>query len=95
MDREAAADLLDAATNHGVRGRDDVLAALRALRVLLTGEDGSADDAVAWGLARLPAAHHPVIAGEVDDHDALSRFRWFVVGAAVRKRPGRRVGGLP
>jgi hypothetical protein len=29
------------------------------------------------------------------DPEALRRFRTFAVGAAVRRRPGRKVAGLP
>ncbi|HSM64806.1 MAG TPA: aminoglycoside adenylyltransferase domain-containing protein [Ilumatobacteraceae bacterium] len=86
-----------------------VLSACRALATIL-GRPGtllSKEQAGAWGLERLPAAHRPLVEwalaarrGEVEgdapfDYEARVRFRTFVVGAGVRRRHGRRVPGLP
>ena len=84
---------------------------LVACRVLLTllsppGTVLGKEEAAALALERLPAAHRPLIAqalaARLDpaapqewDQAALRRFRSFVVGAAVRRRPGRKVAGLP
>jgi hypothetical protein len=64
------------------------------------------EEAGAWALERLPAEHRPLVeaalaarrapeARVVWDPEALRRFRTFAVGAAVRRRPGRKVAGLP
>ena len=68
--------------------------------MLLGGQELDAEEAGAWGLERLPAEHHPVVAAALApatewDPEALRRFRTFAVGAAVRRRPGRKVAGLP
>jgi Domain of unknown function (DUF4111) len=72
----------------------------RGLAALSTGEELPAEGAAAWAMERLPAEHRPLVAaalaGAADwDPEALRRFRTFAVGAAVRRRPGRKVGGLP
>ena len=77
-----------------------MLAVCRGLASLLGGADLDAEQAGAWALERLPAEHRPVIAAALAgptewDPEALRRFRTFAVGAAVRRRPGRRVSGLP
>jgi hypothetical protein len=62
--------------------------------------------AAAWALERLPAEHRSLVAAALAareepgtpvewDPEALRRFRTFAVGAAVHRRPGRKVGGLP
>ena len=88
-----------------------VLSACRALATIL-GRPGtllSKEQAGAWGLERLPAAHRPLVEwalasrrGEIGvdeeapfDYEARVRFRTFVVGAGVRRRHGRRVPGFP
>ena len=85
-----------------------VLVACRALLALLSppGTVLGKEEAAALALERLPAEHRPLItqalAARLDpsapqewDQAALRRFRSFVVGAAVRRRPGRKVAGLP
>jgi hypothetical protein len=77
-----------------------VLAVCRGLALLLAGEDLGADAAGRWALERLPSEHHPLVAAALAgasewDAEALRRFRTFAVGAAVRRRPGRKVAGLP
>lgn len=72
----------------------------RGLAALLAGQDLDAGAAGAWGVERLPAEHRPLIAAALAgatewDAEALRRFRTFAVGAAVRRRPGRKVAGLP
>ena len=72
----------------------------RGLAALLAGQDLAAVDAGARALARLPGAHRPLVAAALAgatewDPEALRRFRTFAVGAAVRRRPGRKVSGLP
>jgi hypothetical protein len=75
----------------------------------LSSPPGTAFDeeaAAAWALERLPAGHRPLVAAALAarrdpgatvtwDPEALRRFRTFAVGAAVRRRPGHRVAGLP
>ena len=64
------------------------------------------EEAAAWSLERLPAEHRPLVATALEarrdpdalvewDPEALRRFRTFAVGAVVRRRPGRKVAGLP
>jgi hypothetical protein len=77
-----------------------VLTVCRGLAHVLTGEELAAEQAGAWALERVPAAHHALVAAALDgatelDPQALRRFRTFAVGAAVRRRPGRKVAGLP
>jgi hypothetical protein len=77
-----------------------VLAVCRGLALLLAGEDFGTDDAGHWALERLPAEHRPAVAAALAgatewDAEALRRFRTFAVGAIVRRRPGRKVAGLP
>ncbi len=85
-----------------------VLAVCRALATLASppGTLFGKEEAGAWALERLPAAHRPLVeaalAARRDPHvvqawdpQALRRFRTFAVGAAVRRRPGRKVAGLP
>jgi hypothetical protein len=72
----------------------------RGLAALLAGQELDAEQAGAWALERLPAEHCPLIAAALAgatewDPEALRRFRTFAVGAAVRRRPGRKVAGLP
>jgi hypothetical protein len=92
-------------------GRATTYAILNACRVLQTlaspeGTVVSKEEAAAWGLERLPAEHRPLVAAALGarrdpgasvewDPEALRRFRTFAVGAAVRRRPGRKVSGLP
>lgn len=101
---------LDVALDRGLSddpGRA-VLVVCRALLTLLSppGTVLGKEEAAALALERLPAEHRPLIAralaARVDpaapqdwDQAALRRFRSFVVGAAVRRRPGRKVAGLP
>ena len=78
-----------------------MLAVCRGLAVLLGGHELGPEEAGAWALERLPADHRAVVAAALDaatvdwDPEALRRFRTFAVGAAVRRRPGRKVAGLP
>jgi hypothetical protein len=77
-----------------------VLTVCRGLAALVAGQELGAEDAGAWALERLPAEHRPLVAAALAgatewDAEALRRFRTFAVGAAVRRRPGRKVGGLP
>jgi hypothetical protein len=85
-----------------------VLAVCRVLAMLSSppGTVLGKEEGGAWALERLPPEHRPVVeaalATRADpasapewDADALRRFRTFVVGAAVRRRPGRKVAGLP
>ena len=78
----------------------------RGLAALTAGAELDDEAAGAWALERLPAEHRPVVAAALAaraapepavtwDPDALRRFRTFAVGAAVRRRPGRKVAGLP
>jgi hypothetical protein len=72
----------------------------RGLAQLLAGEELDARQAGAWALERLPADHRPLVTGALAgttewDPEALRRFRTFAVGATVRRRPGRKVAGLP
>jgi hypothetical protein len=72
----------------------------QGLALLLGGDELDADEAGAWALERLPAEHRPVVAAALEggtewDPEALRRFRTFAVGAAVRRRLGRKVSGLP
>jgi hypothetical protein len=78
-----------------------VLTVCRGLAALTAGQELSPEDAGAWALERLPAEHRALVAaalaGETTEweREALRRFRTFAVGAAVRRRPGRKVTGLP
>ena len=77
-----------------------MLTVCRGLAALTGGQELAVGEAGAWALERLPAEHRPLIAGALDgatewDPEALRRFRTFAVGAAVRRRPGRKVAGLP
>jgi hypothetical protein len=77
-----------------------VLTVCQGLAALIGGSELDVAAAGAWALERLPAEHRPVVAAAVDgatewDPEALRRFRTFAVGAAVRRRPGRKVAGLP
>jgi len=72
----------------------------RGLALLTAGQELDVEQAGAWALERLPAEHRPVVTAALAgaaawDADALRRFRTFAVGAAVRRRPGRKVAGLP
>ena len=94
---------LDRALDTGLSGprpADAVLTVCRGLAALTAGEDLNHAAAGTWALERLPAEHRPVIAAALAgatewDPGALRRFRTFAVGAAVRRRPGRKVAGLP
>jgi hypothetical protein len=77
-----------------------VLAVCRGLVLLLARQELGVQEAGAWALERLPADHRPLVAAALAgatewDPEALRRFRTFAVGAAVRRRPGRKVAGLP
>jgi Domain of unknown function (DUF4111) len=85
-----------------------VLTVCRGLATLASPPGTSFDEeaAVTWALERLPAEHRPLVVAALDarrdadaavecDPEALRRFRTFAVGAAVRRRPGRKVAGLP
>jgi len=85
-----------------------VLVVCRALATLSSPPGATFDEAqaVAWALERLPVEHRPLVAAALAaprdpgaplewDPDALRRFRTFAVGAAVSRRPGRKVTGLP
>ena len=72
----------------------------RGLALLTAGQELDVEQAGAWALERLPAEHRPLVAAALVgatewDPEALRRFRTFAVGAAVRRRPGRKVAGLP
>ncbi len=98
----AVADDFDWSAEHAPP-RYQVLNGCRLLASLSSspGSVLSKDEGGAWGLERLPRDHHRVIQRALldqlgpDDADALRRFRAFVVGAAVRRRPGRKVAGRP
>ena len=87
----------------GLTGPDPgaaVLTVCRGLAWLTAGQDLDADGAAAWAVERLPAEHRPLVAAALAgasewDPEALRRFRTFAVGATVRRRPGRKVAGLP
>lgn len=83
-----------------------VLAVCRGLAALTAGSGLDPEQAAAWALERLPAEHRPLVTAALAarqevgspvewDPEALRRFRTFAVGAAVRRRPGRKVTGLP
>jgi hypothetical protein len=77
-----------------------VLTVCRGLAWLTAGPELDAEAAGAWAVERLPAEHRPLVAAALAgasewDAEALRRFRTFAVGAAVRRRPGRKVAGLP
>ena len=107
---DALTPSLDRALDRGL-AEDPGPAVLVACRVLLTllsppGTVLGKEEAAALALERLPAAHRPLVAQALAarlepsapqewDQAALRRFRSFVVGAAVRRRPGRKVAGLP
>jgi streptomycin 3"-adenylyltransferase len=95
-------------TAGGGAATDAILNACRVLQTLASPEGTvvSKEEAAAWGLERLPAEHRPLVAAALGarrdpgasvewDPEALRRFRTFAVGAAVRRRPGRKVAGLP
>ncbi len=98
----AVADDFDWSAEHAP-ARYQVLNGCRFLASLSSppGTVLSKDEGGAWGVERLPREHHTLIqralADELgpSDADALRRFRTFVTGAAVRRRPGRKVAGLP
>jgi streptomycin 3"-adenylyltransferase len=98
---------LDAGLSSGAPGRA-VLVVCRLLATLASPPRTlfGKEEAGAWALERLPAEHRPLVeaalAVRLDpeasvewDPEALRRFRTFAVGAAVRRRPGRKVAGLP
>ena len=84
-------------------------AVLNGARVVLTLQSPAGtvlgkEEAAALALERFPREHHPLLEQAVAerlgaavewDPEALRRYRTFVVGAAVRRRPGRKVAGLP
>ena len=77
-----------------------MLAVCRGLALLLDGRELDAREAGAWAVERLPADHRALVitalgAAAEWDPEALRRFRTFAVGATVRRRPGRKVAGLP
>ena len=77
-----------------------MLAVCRGLALLLDGRELDAQEAGAWAVERLPAGHRPLVVAALGaatdwDAEALRRFRTFAVGATVRRRPGRKVAGLP
>jgi hypothetical protein len=92
----------DRATTHAVLNACRVLQTLASPEGTVVGKE----EAAAWALERLPAEHRPLVAAALAargdpgatrewDPEALRRFRTFAVGAAVRRRPGRKVAGLP
>ncbi len=101
----------DRAFDAGLGSATPARAVLTVCRLLATlssppGTLFGKEEAGAWGLERLPAEHRPVVAAALEarrnpdadvdwDPEALRRFRTFAVGAAVRRRPGRKVAGLP
>jgi streptomycin 3"-adenylyltransferase len=101
-DRALDAGLSSAAPGWAVLTVCRLLATLSSPPGTLFGKE----EAAAWALERLPAQHRPLVetaltarrdpeAAVVWDPEALRRFRTFAVGAAVRRRPGRKVAGLP
>ena len=78
-----------------------MLTVCRGLAALTAARELDAQEAGGWALERLPAEHRPLVAAALAgdatewDPEALRRFRTFAVGAAVRRRPGRKVTGLP
>lgn len=109
--RETATADLDQVLEHELTAEGWVSGVLRACRDLATlttplGTVIGRAEAGAWALERLPHDHRPVVAAALaaraaggnapaPDPEALRRFRTFVVGAAVPRRLGRKVAGLP
>jgi len=101
----------DRALDAGLGGATPGPAVLTVCRLLATlssppGTLFTKEEAGAWALERLPPEHRPLVAAALAvrqdpgaavewDPEALRRFRTFAVGAAVRRRPGRKVAGLP
>jgi streptomycin 3"-adenylyltransferase len=102
---------LDAAADAGLAAADPTTAVLTVCRGLATlssppGTLFGKEEAGEWALERLPAEHRPLVAAALAarrdpatpiewNPEALRRFRIFAVGTAVRRRPGRKVAGLP
>jgi streptomycin 3"-adenylyltransferase len=101
----------DGALDAGLTGEAPGRAVLVVCRLLATlssppGTLFGKEEAGAWALERLPAEHRPLVEAALAvrhdpdapvgwDAEVIRRFRTFAVGAAVRRRPGRKVAGLP
>ena len=102
---------MDKALDAGLAAADPTKAVLTVCRGLATlisppGTLFGKEEAGEWALERLPAEHRPLVAAALTarrdpgttiewNPEALRRFRIFGVGTAVRRRPGRKVAGLP
>jgi len=91
------------------RPADGILTACRGLATI-NGAPGvvlSKEEAGEWALERMPMQHRPLVVWALAERrgedpgdppwsaDDMVRFRIFCTGAAVRRRHGRRVPGLP